>query len=256
MQQISPPRPARRSGSLVGGALLGAGLVAAGLGLAFLTVETPLVARLVSGGWAGSGRLPFAAVLGLLGLVGASALLVAGTDRLAVIVATVRSSVARGPSFARALEALGGDVDVVNGVVPHDGRPIPSLVVGPFGVAIVDEMGPTDRLRRIGESWEARTRDGWQPTEHPLDRAARDAERVRRWLNHGELDFVVRVYVALVTPDGTIPRSPLCAVLTVEQIPAWIGALPRQRSLSDGRRNLVLARARAAADTGGRKGDW
>jgi hypothetical protein len=235
--------------------LLGAGLVVTGLSLAFLTVETPLAARLVSGGWTGSGQLPFAAIMWILGLVACAGLLVGGTERLAIMVAAIRSSVtSRGP-FARALEALPGDVAVVHGVVPPDGRPVSTLVIGSFGVAVVGEIGPADRLRRINGSWESRDRDGWQPTEHPLDQTARDAERVRHWLTHGELDFVVRVFAALVTPDATIPRSPLCAVITAEQIPAWIEALPRQRSLNERRRNVLVARVRDAVATGARPRD-
>ena len=77
-------------------------------------------------------------------------------------------------------------------------------------------------------------------------RVARDAERVRHWLANGDLDYVVRVYAALVTTDAAIPRSPLCAVISEDQIPAWLAALPRQRSFSAGRRNHLLTRVRAA----------
>ena len=91
-----------------------------------------------------------------------------------------------------------------------------------------------------------RTGDGWVPTEHPLDRVARDAERVRHWLTHGDLDYVVRVYAALVTPDATIARTPLCAVISDDQIPDWLAALPRQRSFSAARRSHLLIRIREA----------
>ena len=220
--------------------------MAAGLGLAFLTVETPLAARLVTGGLAGSGQLPYAAFLWVLGLVAGAAMLVAGTERMAVIVASLRSARTGGSPVALALAALPPDAVVVRWVVPQDGRPVRTVVIGQFGAAVVGELDPPDRLRRVDGSWQARTRDGWAPTEHPLDQTARDAERVRHWLNHGELDFVVRVYAALVTSDVTIPRSPLCAVITAEQIPDWIEALPRQRSLNDGRRHVLVARARSA----------
>jgi hypothetical protein len=102
----------------------------------------------------------------------------------------------------------------------------------------------------VGPTWEIRTAHGWTPTEHPLERAARDADRVRYWLNDGDLDFVARVHAALVTSDPSVRRSAGCAVITTEQIPAWIDALPRQRSLSDGRRQrlLALVRARVAAE--------
>jgi len=156
----------------------------------------------------------------------------------------------------RALGALPDDIVVAAGVVPRDGRPIPELVIGPFGVAIVRELEDRDTLRHDEWSWETRTRDGWVPTEHPLDHVARDAERTRHWLTHDDLDFVVRVYAVLVVPDGSIPRSPLCAVATRDQIPAWIASLPRQRSLSAARQGHLVARARGSVGSRSARRDW
>jgi len=233
--------------------MLGAGLVAAGLLLAFLTVETPLASRLVTGGWTGPEQLPYGAILWILGLVAGAGLLMAGTDRMAGILATVRLARTNGSPLSQALAMLPADVEVVRGVVPHDGRPVPPLVVGPFGVAIIAEMGRSDQLRRVDGSWQARTSEGWSPTEQPVDHTAREADRVRHWLNHGELDFVVRVHAALLTTDVTMPRSPLCAVLTAEQVPAWLASLPRQRSITDGRRHVLVARARDAVPLSARR---
>jgi hypothetical protein len=148
------------------------------------------------------------------------------------------------------------DVIVAVGVVPVDGRPIPELVVGPFGVAVVHPMPPSDRVRRVGDSWEIRTKEGWAPTEHPRDRAVRDADRVRHWLTNGDLEFVVRVYAAIVAPDTSLPRSPSCAVITAEQIPAWLQALPAQRGLTPGRRNRLVTLVRSAVTTGEGRIGW
>lgn len=246
MQVISAPRPARRLGSVVGGTLLGASLVATGFGLVFLAIETPLVSRLVPTSGAGSPQLAIAMLVWTLALIAGAALSVAGTNRLAATVAAVRARAARHSPVVRMAQSLPDGVAVATDVVPDDGRPIPEMVVGPFGVAVVHELGPREAIRRVGQSWEARTADGWVPTEYPLDRVGRDAERVRHWLTHDDLDFVVRVYAALVTTDTSIPRSPLCAVITADQIPAWIEALPSQRSFSAGRRDQLLARVRAA----------
>jgi hypothetical protein len=78
----------------------------------------------------------------------------------------------------------------------------------------------------------------------------RDADRVRRWLAGADLEFVVRVYAALVVNDRVLQRSPTCAVISPAQIPAWIASLPRQRTLTAGRRARLLALARAEARTG------
>ena len=131
------------------------------------------------------------------------------------------------------------------------GRPIPELVIGPFGVAVIHELGRREAIRQVGTSWERKTREGWLPTEHPLDAAERDAERVRHWLTTGDLDFVVRVHAALITADPSMLRSPLCAVITEAQIPDWIAALPRQRTLTEGRRQQIVARVRGAVATDG-----
>ena len=67
----------------------------------------------------------------------------------------------------------------------------------------------------------------------------RDAERLRRWLSQREVDFVVRVYAAIVSTDPTLTRSAACAVVTTEQLPAWVASLPRQRSLTMDRRQRL-----------------
>ena len=54
-----------------------------------------------------------------------------------------------------------------------------------------------------GRRWELRDDRGrWVPIEAPVDRASRDAERVRGWLGGEDRDFVVRVYAAIVTDDN------------------------------------------------------
>lgn len=228
---------------LAAGTSLGAVLVATGLGLAFLVLGTPLVSRLVPPGGVGSSQPPTAMLVWSLALFAGTALLVAGTDRLAVEIASVRSRSVRLSAIARAMTALPDDVVLLTGVALEGGRPIPEMLIGPFGVAAIHELHAGDR-RRVGRSWESRSKDGWLPAEDPLELVARDADRMRHWLTNGDLDFVVRVHAALVTPDASISRSPLCAVITADQIPAWIEALPRQRSLSPGRRDHLVARVR------------
>ena len=246
MQSIPRTTPDRHLGRLVWGTLAGACLVAVGLGMAFLVITTPLVVQLVPGGRSGSSLLSSAVVVWVLAVGAGAALLLAGTNRLAVAVASVRERRASRSVVTRVLGDLSDEIVVAAGVTPPGGRPIPELVIGPFGVAIVHELDGRDRLRQVGPGWEIRTREGWVPTEGPLEGVARDAERVRHWLANGDLDYVVRVYAALVTTDTAIPRSGLCAVITEDQIPAWLAALPRQRSFSAARRNHLLTRVRAA----------
>jgi hypothetical protein len=90
---------------------------------------------------------------------------------------------------------------------------------------------------------ESAATDSW---EDPRDLVARDADRVRRWLLTHDVDFVVRIYAALVTSDASLARTTACAVVSREQAPAWIASLPRQRSLSPERCARIVRLLRAA----------
>ena len=57
----------------------------------------------------------------------------------------------------------------------------------------------------------------------------------------------MKVYAAVVGPQPTVARATDCAVLTPDQLAAWVAGLPPQRSLTDGRRERVLEYVRAAA---------
>ena len=246
---------APRVGSLIGGTLLGALFVVTGLLLAYVTIETPLVTQLVPGGPIWPSPVGFPMAIWSFALIAGGALLVAGTNRLAITVACLRSFGTHVSAVARALHGSMLDLAVVRDVRPSDGRVIPELVIGPFGAVVIHELPRRDIIRPASApatSWEIRTSDGWWPTEHPLDRAARDADRVRRWFADSDLDFVVRVYAAVVAADGMLARSPGVAVITADQIQDWLAALPGQRSFTTRRRERLSALVRTASGTGAR----
>jgi hypothetical protein len=92
-------------------------------------------------------------------------------------------------------------------------------------------------MRHQGGSWEVRAPNGrWTHFENPLERTARDAERVRRWVASAERDFVVKVYAAVITDDPTVARTAGCAVVSPNEIPAWLASLPPARAMSEDRR--------------------
>ena len=228
---------------LVSGSVFGALLTAAGLGIAYLALDTPLVSVLSTDRLTGTGRAPIGLGVLSLSLLAGGALVLAGADRLAKTVARLKAGDGTLGPGARALASMADEVAVVGDVVPGDGRAIPELAIGAFGVAVLHALPAGRQFRQVGTSWEYRTRDGWMPMDNPLDRANRDAERVRRWYTIADLDFVVRVYAAVIVADSSIPRSATCAVVTAEQLPAWIGALPSQRSLTPARRLRLRALA-------------
>lgn len=236
MAIITPHRRAPRLGMLVSGSVYGALLTTAGLGIAYLATMTPLVTVLSADRLTGTGRVQIGMGILSLSLIAGGALLLAGTNRLAVTLASLKVGGGNAGPGARALAPLADAVAVVRDVVPNDGRAIPELAIGPFGAAVLHSLPTGRQYRQVGTTWERRTRDGWLPMDNPLDAAHRDAERVRRWFTIVDLDFVVRVYAALIVGDGSIQRSVTCAVVTPEQLPAWIGALPSQRSLTPARR--------------------
>jgi len=88
------------------------------------------------------------------------------------------------------------------------------------------------------------------PIEAPLDRAARDAERVRGWLATDDRDFLVKVYAAIVTDDERVERTSTCAVVRTHELAAWLEALPGQRGLTAARREHLVELLRSVAVRG------
>ena len=109
-------------------------------------------------------------------------------------------------------------------------------MVGPHGVAFFEPLPPLAAVRRMGDRWEVRFSDRrWRPIENPLQRAARDSERLRRHLEAEERDFVVRVTAAVLSGEHAVGRIDGCAVVALDDVPAWIAALPAQRGLTPDR---------------------
>jgi hypothetical protein len=182
-----------------------------------------------------------------IALVAPAAFVLFGANRLVRILAAVRGRIPRRSAMMQALDGVADDVIVATGLALPDGRGVAELVIGPFGAAVIRELPPAAVTRVREGRWELRARRGWIPIENPLERAARDAERVRRWLGHDDADFIVKVYAAVVGPAPTVPRTTDCAVLSPDQLGAWIDALPPQRSLTEARRQQVAEMIRDAA---------
>ncbi len=234
---------------LVSGSVYGSLLTAAGLGIAYLVLATPLVSVLSTDRLTGAGRTQVALGILSLSLIAGGALLLAGTSRLATTVSRLRASRESGGPGAQALASMADAVWVAADVIPNNGRTIPELAIGTFGAAVLHALPGGRHYRQVGTAWEYLTRDGWTPMDNPLDEANRDAECVRRWLATADIDFVVRVYAALIVSDASVPRSATCAVVTPDQLPSWIGALPSQRSLTPARQlrlRSLTQRGRAA----------
>lgn len=203
----------------------------------FMPAGRPSTFELVAGALAWTFALTAPAGFGLVGL--------------ARIVTAFEKWRARRPRITptvRLRRAFGDDHIVATAVRVPDGRPVPELVLGPFGAAVIEELPPAGAVVSRGvRTWEVRVGKGYIRTiENPLERAAHDAERVRGWLSPEDADYVLKVYAAVVGNDPRVERSPNVAVIAPSQVAEWISTLPVQRSIDASRRERIVKEIRAA----------
>ena len=204
----------------------------------FMPTGRPTTFELVSGALAWTFALTAPAGFGLVGLA-----------RLATALDRIRARRPRITPAVRLRRAIGDDHVVATGVrLPDGAGALPEIVVGPFGAAIIEELPPVGAVMSRGvRSWEVRVGNGYIRTiANPLERAAHDAERVRRWLNPDDSDMVLKVYAAVVGTDPNVQRSPSCALIAPSQVAEWLASLPPQKSLDKGRTDRVVKQIRSA----------
>jgi hypothetical protein len=249
MQVIAVPNPTSLADRVAALRSLAVGvlLVLAGAALGWLCLATPIVT-----GFVPYGR-PTLLEMGAGILVWSVAILLPAAFLILGIVRLVTAAGAIGGGRARRVtphlaQALGPDHLAATDLVVPGGRRIHELVLGPFGIAVLGDVPPRSATRHVGDRWEIRDGRGrWLPIESPVQRASRDAERVRGWLATDDRDFLVRVYAAIVTDDPTIERSPACAVVPTRDLAAWLEALPDQRGLTPQRREHLVELVRELA---------
>jgi hypothetical protein len=242
MQVITPRVPGHDRQAIVVGTLVGAVLLVGGLCIAWLAFATPFIQHFTPTGRANTSQVVVGMLAWSFALIAPATFIIVGVARIVTVFDTVAGTRPRPTPASRLSKVLGEEFVVGSRVRLPDGRIVPEMVIGPFGVAVLEELPPASVTRRNGIAWEVRTREGrWIPITNPLDKATRDAERVRRWLGQDEQDFVVKVYAAVVAPDTSLPRTSTCAVITSGQIPAWLASLPPQRSINASRRERIVA---------------
>lgn len=238
MQVIASPRAIRMPlGAAIVGGVVGAFLLSGGLFLAWLAFATPMVGALTPTSIRPS--IPDMAVGGLvwgLALVAPFAFALVGAWRLSRVVRALTAK-PRPRLLSRVAAKLGDEYLAASDLRLPEGRIIHELVLGPFGAAVLNELPPARFLRHTGSSWEARDPHGrWLPYENPMERASRDAERVKRWFSGTERDYVLKVYAAVVTNDPRVTRTPSCAVVTTDEVAAWLASLPPSRAITEDRK--------------------
>jgi hypothetical protein len=241
-QVITSARPTRPPlGAVFIGAVVGSFLLIGGVFLAWIAFATPVLAGLSpTGGRTSAGQLAIGAAVWGVALVAPPSFAIVGALRLGRV---ARAVSAKAPMRAttRLRAQIGDEYTAANDVRLPDGRVIRNLILGPFGFAILSELPPARAMRRAGGSWEIHGPKGrWTYLENPLERATRDAERVRRWVASTERDFVVKVFAAVITDDRTITRTPTCAAISMAEVPAWLASLPQARALTLDRRAELI----------------
>jgi hypothetical protein len=218
------------------GGTVGIVLLIGGLFLAWIALATPVVGSLTPAAVRpGIAQMALGGAIWGIALVAPPSFAIVGAVRLGRVVRAVgaRPSVR---AVAKLAAALGDEYVAAQDVRMPDGRVIPNLVVGPFGLAVVAELPPPHATRHQGTAWEIRGSNGrWLPYENPVERTSRDGERVRNWFASQERDFVVKVYSAAVTADPGVARIGACAVIAPDQVQAWLAALPPSRALTPDR---------------------
>lgn len=249
MEVIQPSHAVRRPSMapLLSGTVIGTILIVTGIVMAYVALATPALSAVLPSGRLNVGQMATGVIIWSVALVGPAACVLVGASRLVRILTSLRERAPRRSATLRALDALPDDVVVAHGLTLHDGRGVALLVLGAFGAAVLRELPPAPVTRIRDGRWELKARRGWITLENPLERAARDAERVRRWLGHDDADFIVKVYAAVVGTGRPTTRTAECAVLTPDEVTAWITALPPQRSLTEGRREQIVDLVREAA---------
>ncbi|MBA2382783.1 MAG: hypothetical protein H0V73_11790 [Chloroflexi bacterium] len=238
---VRPPLAAVAVGVVVGSLLLLGGLFLAWVAFAtpIFTGMSPTAARI------GPSQMAIGGLVWAFTLVGPPSFAIVGAIRLGLVARALTAKPAV-RAMNRVADQL-GDEYVVATDVRLDGRVLRNLVLGPFGLAVVNELPPPAVTRHAGFSWEVQKDGRWAHMENPMQRTTRDAERVRRWFSATERDYVVRVYAAIVSVDSAIVRTPTCAVVTAEQIPAWLASLPPSRALTPDRRAELVEQLRTIA---------
>jgi len=242
------PRPRARTPSLARAFVGGALLVAAGLGVVLLIVVSGVMQSV---GQIGDSRITQqvfgTATWGLAFLI-PGLFIVLGLARI-VRAVEARPRPRRDRPAASQRGRISDDFLVAQGVRLPDGRTIPEVVIGPHGLTVVEEVPPRHASRQASHHWEVRDRAGrWTAVEHPLDRAARDVERLRRWLGNSMEDYTPRFTAVCVSDDDRVGRSSEVAVIRREQLAEFLGAQPPLRQMTTDRREVIAGLLRDVVD--------
>lgn len=233
------PRPRARTPSLARAVAGGVLLVIIGLGVVGLIVATGVMQSV---GQVGDSRITQqlfgTATWGLAFLI-PGLFIVLGLARI-VRAVEARPRPKRDRPAASQRGRISDEFMVAQAVRLPDGRTIPEVVVGPHGLTVVEEVPPRHASRQGSHHWEVRDRSGrWNAVEHPLDRASRDVERLRRWLGSQMEDYTPRFTAVCIADDDRVARNTDVAVIRRNQLADFLDAQPPLRQMTLDRRDRI-----------------
>jgi hypothetical protein len=243
MQVIQAPQAGGRMSSLAVGATVTFGvlLLGAGLAIGYMALTTSFIADVSELGRDQVTRPVVGTLAWALAFLVPGLLVVFGLARLMGGLERAFGRRRRPRPVASIAGQLTDEYSVAQAVRLPDGRLLPEVVVGPQGLVVVHSLPPAKVSRVTGRSWEVRLTNGrWLPIEHPVDRAARDAERLRAWLKAQEESIALRVYAAVIADGHDLARTPEVAVVTREQLPGYLVGMPAARQMTPDRRDAIV----------------
>ncbi len=217
--------------------------------LAYLVFATEFLGQFMPSGRTTPTQLMTGALAWTFALTAPAGFGLVGLVRVGSAVDRIAARRRRPTPAVRVAPAIADDHAVATRVrLPDGARIVPELVIGPFGAAVIEELPPAGAVVSRGpRSWEVRLADGQvHMIDHPLERAARDVERIRTWFADDDSDHVVKVYAAVVGTDPSVTRTPTCAYISPDQVGPWLASLPPQRSFDADRRGHIIQIVRAA----------
>jgi uncharacterized membrane protein len=249
MMQVLQSHPAGLGSrlSVVTGLIIGLLLVTAAAATAYLALVSPMSQQFTPDPHSGPVRLVTAAMGWTLLIAAPAMAAIAGVVWLAGAVERATSLRSKPGSLAGLSQVLGADYAAATGVRLADGRMVSEIIVGPHGIAVFEPLPPRNVTRVVQGRWELLVgKDVWVPLENPIERALRSADRLRHWIGENDRGFVIRVYAAVISPDGALARTANCAVVTRDQVHAYLDSLPLQRGFSPDRRARIVEDLRTA----------
>jgi hypothetical protein len=133
--------------SVLIGTAVGAILLLGGLLVGFLTFGTPFISSFTPSGRPETAEVVAGMLAWTFALIAPSVFVIVGLARIVAVLDAIASGRPRPTPASRLARVLSDDYVAASRLRLPDGRAVPELVVGPFGVAMLAELPPAAATR-------------------------------------------------------------------------------------------------------------